>query len=82
MSFTAGPPPIGFSIEEAIGVIWSKFFELERELYFLAIPRIYAAPFRPQDGQLVYADGSSWDPGSGRGVYRYDSTSAGWVFLG
>lgn len=31
-------------------------------------------------GTLAYADGTSWDPGSGEGVYRYNGTS--WVFLG
>lgn len=31
-------------------------------------------------GTLAYADGTSWNPGSGEGVYRYDGTV--WVYLG
>lgn len=37
-----------------------------------------AAPSSPVDGQIAFADGTSWDPGSGRGMYYYDS---GWVAM-
>ena len=33
-----------------------------------------------KQGMIVYADGTSWNPGSGEGVYRYNGTA--WVFLG
>lgn len=29
------------------------------------------APSRPRDGDIRYADGTNWDPGSGEGVYAY-----------
>ncbi len=38
------------------------------------------APPRPRDGDLVYADGTSWNPGSGQGAYIY--YGAAWHFLG
>ncbi len=38
-----------------------------------------AAPAKPQIGQIVFADGSNWNPGSGRGLYYYDS--GGWVYI-
>ena len=82
MSFSIGPPPSTKNIEDLISIIWNKFYEIENEFYFMQVQRVYSAPARPQDGQLAYADGSSWNPGSGRGVYRWDSTSVGWVFLG
>lgn len=35
------------------------------------------------DGLLVYANGTDWDPGSGKGYYRYNSTGGGsWEFVG
>lgn len=37
-----------------------------------------SAPEKPQIGMLVIADGTNWDPGSGRGLYYYDS---GWTFI-
>lgn len=38
------------------------------------------APVKPRDGDVRYADGTSWNPGAGKGVYVY-KTSA-WVLLG
>jgi hypothetical protein len=34
------------------------------------------------DGLLAYADGTNWNPGSGKGYYRYNTTGATWVFVG
>jgi hypothetical protein len=39
------------------------------------------APDKPQDGDYL-ADGTGWDPGSGRGKYRYDSSTGNFTFLG
>lgn len=41
-----------------------------------------AAPIRPRNGMIRLADGTNWNPGSGRGYYGYDETSASWHFLG
>lgn len=41
---------------------------------------LYAAPARAWDGMVVVADGVTWNPGSGKGAYRYDGSS--WNFLG
>ncbi len=29
------------------------------------------APAKPRDGDLAYADGTNWNPGSGEGIYAY-----------
>ncbi|AGF91089.1 hypothetical protein SXHG_00067 [Synechococcus phage MRHenn-2013a] len=42
---------------------------------------LYQAPIRVFPGMIVYADGTSWDPGSGEGLYRY-SLAGAWVFIG
>jgi len=34
------------------------------------------------DGLLAYADGTNWDPGSGKGYYRWDGPTSSWVPLG
>lgn len=36
-------------------------------------------PERPRDGMIVYADGASWDPGSGEGFYGRENGA--WVKL-
>lgn len=43
-------------------------------------PVTYAAPPKPRDGMRRNADGTTWNPGSGKGLYRYDGTT--WKFLG
>lgn len=40
----------------------------------------YAAPDKPSQGDIRYADGTSWNPGSGEGIYFYDSGGS-WVKL-
>jgi len=36
------------------------------------------APGTPVDGMLAFADGTSWNPGSGKGLYVYNG---GWNFI-
>ena len=38
-----------------------------------------SAPKKVREGLLAFADGTYWDPGSGRGLYQYVSGS--WVKL-
>jgi hypothetical protein len=33
------------------------------------------APSKPREGMVVFADGTNWNPGSGRGFYGYRSGS-------
>jgi len=35
------------------------------------LPIMTAAPAAPDEGMIVYADGTSWDPGNGAGFYGY-----------
>ncbi len=43
-----------------------------------SVPVLTVAPEKPFRGQLVFADGVNWDPGSGPGVYVFDTV---WVKL-
>lgn len=36
---------------------------------------LYAAPVKPRDGMVVYADGTQWNPGSGKGTYEYRTSA-------
>lgn len=38
------------------------------------------APAKPREGDLRIANGTSWDPGSGAGLYRHNGTA--WVHVG
>ena len=39
------------------------------------------APTRPRGGDLRYADGSNWNPGSGEGIYFFKESTSAWVKL-
>lgn len=67
--------------------------ELLRELYsivqaaqradpWMALQYLTAPPDRPFAGQIVLADGSNWDPGSGEGLYRRNADNSAWTFIG
>jgi hypothetical protein len=53
-----------------------------REAPSLEMQVLYAAPTKTFPAMLVYADGVTWNPGSGEGLYRRDKTNASWVFIG
>lgn len=46
------------------------------------IDKTHVAPARPRDGDVRYADGTNWNPGSGQGIYYYKASGPAWVFLG
>ena len=70
-------PPVVPTNEENRALLDYVYRELNRISASLAvdvsltIEKVFVAPARPQDGDIVYADGTSWNPGSGAGVYAY-----------
>lgn len=46
----------------------------------LQLQTLYAAPTKFREGAIVLADGTTWNPGSGAGVYCYYGSA--WVKLG
>jgi hypothetical protein len=47
---------------------------LTGEFENINISEINAAPDKPRDGDIINADGTDFDPGSGKGLYFYDTT--------
>lgn len=48
-------------------------------------PRVtetFAEPAKREPFVLLLADGTSWNPGSGRGIYFWDPAVSGWHFVG
>ena len=58
----------------------NKIFDLRTGEVALRLNKRTVVHPAPTDGMLVYADGTTWDPGSGVGMYYYNG--AAWVFLG
>ena len=46
---------------------------LAKQSQEIRLPVTHSAPEKPQTGQIVFADGTTWNPGGGRGLYLYDS---------
>lgn len=54
--------------------------EWDAERQFVLLNTLYAAPARLREGLIVKADGVTWNPGEGAGVYEY--VASAWVKLG
>lgn len=46
----------------------------------MALDKLHAAPKKFREGTIVFADGTTWNPGSGGGFYGYRAGL--WRFLG
>lgn len=62
-------------VDEELGAISQEF----QETFALELRPIYRAPTKPREGMIVFADGTSWNPGAGKGVYVYQGGA--WVHL-
>ena len=63
--------------------LWQELQRLAgafRQAQTVSLPILYVAPVKPVEGQLVIADGTDWNPGSGAGVYYFLAGS--WNYLG
>ncbi len=56
--------------------ISGEFVKIEQGRF---LPVLAVAPDKPREGMLVVADGTNWNPGSGKGLYEYKS--GGWSKL-
>ena len=64
--------------------LWRELNRISDELNFIHDGHadvLNVAPDKPRQGDIRYADGTNWNPGSGEGLYIFKSSSA-WVFLG
>jgi len=44
------------------------------EQAFGGLPLLFASPTKPREGMFVNADGTTWNPGAGAGIYVYHAT--------
>jgi hypothetical protein len=69
--------------EELADFLWKEFQKLSAallEVDGILLPELNVEPNKPRDGQIVLADGTNWNPGSGAGFYGRSAGS--WVKLG
>ena len=76
------PGPLPENVEDLGGYVVSELKRLGDILLnqsLIRIDRIHTEPSKPRTGDIRYADGTDWNPGSGEGVYFYNGTL--WVNL-
>lgn len=77
------PGPVPSDPKELPAYIERNNRAIEMAINLLAaghLDETHVAPVKPRNGDIRYFDGTSYDPGSGRGVYVYKVSS--WVLLG
>lgn len=70
------------TIPQLVDYLRREFRAISRELSettVLELRTSFAAPKKPRDGMIVSADGVSWNPGAGIGIYAY--VGGAWVKL-
>lgn len=70
---TLGPELLDFLRREL------QLIKLSLDTFAVNLQVLHAAPDRPAEGMIRYADGTDWNPGGGKGVYVYDGAT--WVKL-
>lgn len=73
-----GSPPSVEDVPNLVREIVQQ--ELQQALERLGVKTLHAVPAKPRNGQVAYADGTDWNPGSGQGFYGY--VNGAWILLG
>lgn len=73
--FNPGPPPADPAQQQRW--LLEMVAQLQAALSLLAtghFDKQFKPPAKPCDGNMAYADGASWNPGSGKGIYQYNGS--------
>lgn len=82
MAYTANPLPQATTVDQLRQFVEEEFKRLQTSLAettAVELRPINAVPIRPREGMIVFADGTNWNPGGGKGVYTY--SGGAWVKL-
>ena len=77
------PPPVADAAQIAV---WAseQFRIIQGWLSAVSdgfLEETHVEPAKLYTGLIRFADGTNWNPGSGRGIYYYDESSPGWIKL-
>jgi hypothetical protein len=74
MKYTPSVLPI--DPREAVTVLQVELERISQSFNSTPIlPKLTIEPPDKEDGMLAYADGSTWNPGGGAGIYWYNGTT-------
>lgn len=85
VKYRAEAPP---KSEKGMGdYLETQFSEVEAAIESSQVPDVVEfeelnrEPERPRNGMMFFADGTNFNPGSGRGLYVYNGNTGAWVQL-
>lgn len=77
MTYLPGTQPAITELEALRKYVEDEFNRLSEYLNtpqdFIVFKMTAQVPTRPVEGMIAYADGTNWNPGSGKGLYKYQS---------
>ena len=79
------PLPVPSDPKDLPGYFAQELLAIEQAINvkeFLQLQETHVEPERVENGIIYLADGTDWNPGSGRGIYWYDGDAAAWKLLG
>lgn len=73
--YTPGKPPAGGNVEDLKRWLETELGRIQTDQQAavdgVLLKKLYAAPKKIRDGLTVLADGTTWNPGGGQGVYTW-----------
>jgi hypothetical protein len=79
------PNPAPLNNEQLSDYLFHELNKLSDIIFNLDVMRLEqtnVVPDKPRDGDIRYADGTNWNPGSGQGLYVYiDDGTPAWEKL-
>lgn len=75
-------PPLGAELDEVVQWFYEELKRLSSASQTLHVTEQNSPPAHPIGGAIYLADGTDWNPGSGRGMYWYDDDTTTYKFLG
>lgn len=76
------PNPAPYDTSDLPRYLYTELERIAAAINLLALGHLdvtYVSPEKPRQGDIRYADGTQWNPGSGAGMYYYNGTA--WTFI-
>lgn len=74
------PASIDPVLQQYLSIEMTRIWAALSQLAAGHLPKTHVVPDRPRDGDIRYADGTDWNPGTGEGAYFYYNST--WNKLG
>lgn len=81
VSYSPEQPPT--NQDEFNRYVYNELLKIKSAIDALAVGHLdksFVPPTKPREGDIRFADGTTWNPASGKGIYYFDGTT--WKLLG